>query len=393
MKIGQPLVLLLGGLLSASSVGCSAVSSLVRDDRPAAGNSQASGSAERLVSIGRVFENQGRYDQAEVMYRRALKKKPNDPIIRQQIAALVDRRNGRGAADPMQSAIAAADSLNGRRTSSALSQKKTDAELAAEVIAEATTSTADKSILQTSDTVADKAAAVTLAAESKTQAGANRAQDAAKTAEARILKQSSEFESSVLAARAAVADASAAVGQSTAAVDSLDDGLSEFEAADFESAISNSADQPSLPESPAASVVTRDQILAVIDAPGENHALLLSGLTNGDSEETRCLAATLLGECDKANTDVRDALAKTSSEASEERLILSAIDSQIQRAEADQSSAGRLIQLLKSESPDVQAQAASSLRCFTGTGCTKIVRMHWLRNCQTAMLMSGQLRH
>ncbi len=377
MKIGQPLVLLLGGLLSASSVGCSAVSALVRDDRPAAGSSQASGSAERLVSIGRVFENQGRYDQAEVMYRRALKKKPNDPIIRQQIAALVDRRNGRGAVDPMQSAIAAADSLNGRRSAtSARTQQKTDAELAAEVIAETTASTAGKSIIQTSDTVAEKATAtVSRAAELKAQPGITGAQDAAGIAEDRILKQASEFESSISAARAAVADVSAAVQKSETAadatVDSLGEELSEFEATEFEAAVAQKAPEKPTAEPAAPSVVTREQILAVIDAPGENHALLLAGLTNGDSEETRCLAATLLGECDAANADVRDALAKACSEASEERLILSAIDSQIQRGEADQSSASRLIELLKSESPDVQAQAASSLRCFTGTAAHK----------------------
>lgn len=373
MKIGQPLVLLLGGLLSASSVGCSAVSALVRDDRPAAGSSQASGSAERLVSIGRVFENQGRYDQAEVMYRRALKKKPNDPIIRQQIAALVDRRNGRGAADPMQSAIAAADSLNGRRsTASARVQKRTDAELAAEVIADTTASTTGKSIVQTSDTVVEKATtAVTLAAESKAQPEVNKAQDAATVAEARILKQASEFESTISAARAAVADVSAAVDQSESAVDatvdSLDEEVSEFEASEFEAAVAGQSARPT----GASSVVTREEILAVIDAPGENHEILLSGLTHGDSEETRCLAATLLGECDKTNTHVRDALAKACAEAVEERLILSAIDSQIQRGEADQSSAARLIELLKSESPDVQAQAASGLRCFTGTEAHK----------------------
>lgn len=375
MKIGQPLVLLLGGLLSASSIGCSAASALVRDDRPAAGSSQASGSAERLVSIGRVFENQGRYDQAEVMYRRALKKKPNDPIIRQQIAALVDRRNGRGTVDPMESAIAAADSLNGRRTSAARTQSKSDAELAAEVLADTTATTAGKAIVQASDTVAEKTkTAVTLAAESHTRPEVKKTQEADRIAEERILQQTDEFASTVAAARAAVADAFAAVERSPkavdATVDALDEELSDFEAAEFEAAISKSAEKPATTDA-TSTAVTRDQILAVIDAPDENHQLLLSGLTLGDSEETRCLAATLLGECDKANSDVRDALVRTCSEATEERLMLSAIDSQIQRGEADPSSAGRLIELLKSESPDVQAQAASSLRCFTGTGVHK----------------------
>lgn len=377
MKIGQPLVLLLGGLLSASSVGCSAVSALVRDDRPAAGASQGAGSAERLVSIGRVFENQGRYDQAEVMYRRALKKKPSDPIIRQQIAALVERRNGRNPAEPMQSAIAAADSLTGRKPVPRPAVKEqADAEFAAEAIATASATSSGKSILQTSETVADKAsAAVTHATNSSTHQ-VEKSQDAAKVAEARILKEANEFDSTIAAAKNAVAEFTATVDNpETRAVEttwSEDDEFADSDASEFEAAIANdNSDKSTVTPAISSTKITREQILAVIDAPDQNHALLLSGLSTGDSMETRCLAATLLGECASNNKEISDVLAKACAETTDDRLTLSCIDSQIQRGEADQASASRLITLLKSDSPDVQAQAAASLRCFTGSEAHK----------------------
>ncbi|MFN9717295.1 MAG: hypothetical protein ACK58L_01290, partial [Planctomycetota bacterium] len=63
MKIRQPLVLLLGGLLSSSSVGCATINAIVSEHRASAGEKNVS--AERMMAIGRVFENQGRLDQAE----------------------------------------------------------------------------------------------------------------------------------------------------------------------------------------------------------------------------------------------------------------------------------------------------------------------------------------
>ncbi len=372
MKIGQPLVLLLGGLLSASSVGCSAVSALVRDDRPAAGASQAAGSAERLVSIGRVFENQGRYDQAEVMYRRALKKKPNDPIIRQQIAALVERRNGRTPGDPMQSAIAAADALNGRRsTAKRNTQAEPASDEATEAVARLAGESAEKPIVQTSKTILDQASArVTKASESVAEKS-EKTFDSAVTVKDQAQAKSIEFESAVAAARIAVADVTekteSAESEVVTSFENVGEEITEFEKAEFEAALSG----PSATEVTAATSITREQVLAVIDSPGSNHKLLLSALNHGDSEETRCLAATLLGECDSSNSEIRTALATACSESTEERLTLSCIDSQIQRGEADQSSAVKLIALLKSESTDVQAQAAASLRCFTGSEAHK----------------------
>jgi hypothetical protein len=72
-----------------------------------------------MAAIARVFENQGRYGQAEVMYRKALKQNPNDPTIRTQLQQLAERRKGKNfAADPVKEAIAQADSAASARTHS-----------------------------------------------------------------------------------------------------------------------------------------------------------------------------------------------------------------------------------------------------------------------------------
>ncbi|MBL8818301.1 MAG: HEAT repeat domain-containing protein [Planctomyces sp.] len=117
MKMRQPLALLLGGIVSFSSVGCAAFNAM-SEKGPGASTKDAN--AERLVSIGRVFENQGKYDQAEVMYRKALKQRPSDPVIRQQLTQLADRKAGRqfGPANS-EEALAMADAVSGAHHSKA----------------------------------------------------------------------------------------------------------------------------------------------------------------------------------------------------------------------------------------------------------------------------------
>ena len=90
MKFSRPLVLLLGSVLSASGIGCSAITAVVSDSRPA--NRENRGDADRFSAIGRVFENQGRYDKAEVMYRQALRNRPQDSELRSQLQQLAERR-------------------------------------------------------------------------------------------------------------------------------------------------------------------------------------------------------------------------------------------------------------------------------------------------------------
>jgi hypothetical protein len=135
----------------------------------------------------------------------------------------------------------------------------------------------------------------------------------------------------------------------------------------------SNASLPALP--PAASVVTTDEVLNAAASPNEHVNLLLRGIRQGESIEVRCLSATLLSDCDPANTDIALALAETAANASDEFLILASESARCLRGEADVESADRLITLLESSDVDVQVQAATELRAFRGTSsCSDCVQ-------------------
>jgi HEAT repeat protein len=117
--------------------------------------------------------------------------------------------------------------------------------------------------------------------------------------------------------------------------------------------------------------VSAEEILAVVESPAENAGLLLNGLMNGDSSETRCLAATLLGDCDPSDVQIRAALKSVSETetgtGTDPRLMLAAADSQIQRGEADESTADCLIELIQEETGETRTQALLDLRHFART--------------------------
>ena len=113
--------------------------------------------------------------------------------------------------------------------------------------------------------------------------------------------------------------------------------------------------------------VTADEILAVLDVSADHPDLLIRGLQFGDSPETQCLAATLLGDCAPGHTQVRDVLAEAAGSTSDDRLRLAIAASRIQRGETDDSTARGLITLLESGDDDTRIQAAAELRHFGRT--------------------------
>ena len=296
MKISQPFVLLLGGILSASSIGCSAINAVVSDYRP---NSKSS--ADRMAAIGRVFENQGRYDQAEVMYRKALKKNPKDTVVREQLQQLADRRNGKTfGADSTSSALAMADSVSGSGANRA--------RLAAQLQAQ------------------------TVAPKPQTQASVQ-------ASTKRDVEQVSSDSGWEAAGKAKVAPAVAVSASASTKVKFV----------------------PNIGSVIPARRIPADEILAVVDSPAENAPLLLAGLSHGDTLETQCLAAALLGDCSPEDLYVRAALKSACSAASDPRLRIAVCDSQIQRGECDAATAQSLISLMKESTPDIQIQACSDV--------------------------------
>ena len=327
MRFRHPLVLLLGGLLSASGVGCSAVTAVVSDTRPAA--RQGRGSADKYAAIARVYENQGRYDQAEAMYRKALKQNPNNTEVRNSLQQIASRKAGRSFGNSL----------------------KTEAV--------AKTETAKNAVLETA--VALNAKAPETSAELKSTA-----ESELKTASLKIAEITCDLPSlprlSPASFEEAATDATASASPSPKAA--LVNMLTIEVNLEEGTVVTNFVRPENVPAHP---LVSAEQILAVAEIPAEHAELLLNGLKHGDSLETQCLAATLLGDCDRSDVAIREALKNANEAATDGYLRLAICDSRIQRGEHDEVTSECMIGLLDDSLPELQIQVCSSMHHFVGT--------------------------
>ena len=328
MRFRHPLVLLLGGLLSASSVGCSAVTAVVSDTRPAA--RQGRGAADKYAAIARVYENQGQYDQAQAMYRRALKQNPNNSEVRSSLQQLANRKAGRKFGNEIKTeAVAATNALQDatKETAVALNAAATAVPSQLKATAESELTTASLNVEMLSSEASGLSGKLSPASFEKS------------TAETKVTHSAS--------VEVALADTEETVVT-----------LQESKVGEAKTVLVSSS---------LASLVSAEQILAVVDTPGEHAELLLNGLKHGDSLETQCLAATLLGDCDRADVAIRDALQKANEAATDVYLRLAICDSRIQRAEQDALTAKCLISLLGKAPTELQVQVCSSMHHFVGS--------------------------
>ena len=308
MKFSQPLVLLLGSVLSASGVGCSAITAVVSDSRPASRENH--GDADRFAAIGRVFENQGRYDKAEAMYRKALRNRPQDPDIRNQLQQLAERRSEQqfdatGSAD----AIALADIVSPPK--SRVQQVRSQVSTPSETSPAATFSEVTSSEVSATDQLPSPT-------------------------------RVSKYEANPVVPIASVeADATPRI--------ELTSGGNEGWRSSQQRAINS------------------DDILVALERPDNHVEMLLEGLNSGDCVETKSLAATLLGDCDPANTQVRDALVEHQGIQTDPEILIALCDSQLERDEANQQTVDCLLSLCTGFGSEIQVQAASQLRNFVGT--------------------------
>ena len=326
MKFNRPLIILLGGILAASGAGCSAASALLTESRPAAAVRQ--NSADRMVAIGQVFEKQGRLEQAEAMYRGALRKNPKDASIRNQLASVQALRK------PVVGPASAGTAL---------------AEKAPAPAPPATGQPPLKNVssagVSGQPVVARKASETSVAPAPPVSASAKKPETGA-------------------AVLPGAKDVTAAKPVSTAAVTA---------------AVPASHSGKDVPPVTASKTqprsVSLEDVLSAADTP-ENHLdLLVDAMTQGDQIETQCLAATLLGECSPQNEKVRAALIQTAEKASDTGLLLAVTDSQLQRGELNAASAGKLTGLLPGADPALQIQVATMLRHYSGregqVGCVQ----------------------
>ncbi|MBC7965113.1 MAG: HEAT repeat domain-containing protein [Fuerstia sp.] len=308
MRFSQPLVLLLGSVLSASGVGCSAITAVVSDSRPA--NRENRGDADRFAAIGRVFENQGRYDKAEAMYRKALRNRPQDPDIRNQLQLLAERR----------------------------SEQQFDATGSADAIAMADIVSPPKSRVQ------------------QVRRQVSTPSEASPAAKSSELASSEESATEHLPSPTRVAEYEASPVEPIASVEA--DATPRIELTSGGNQGWRSSQQ---------GAINSDDILVALERPDNHVEMLLEGLNSGDCVETKSLAATLLGDCDPANTQVRDALIQHQSIQADPEILIALCDSQIEREEATQQTVNSLLSLCSGFGSDIQIQAASQLRNFVGT--------------------------
>jgi tetratricopeptide (TPR) repeat protein len=327
MRFRHPLVLLLGGLLSASSVGCSAVTAVVSDTRPAARSGRAS--ADKYAAVARVYEKQGQYDQAEAMYRKALKQNPNSTEVRNSLQQIASRKAGRSFGSTLKTeAVAKTATEKNPVVETAIPLNAKAPQLAAEPTA-ATSSELKMASLEVTEVTSDLPSLPGLSPASFEEA----ATDASATTSSSTLAE-------------------------TAEAATLEVNLNE-------GTIVTNFVQPA--KDTAHPLVSAEQILAVVETPAEHAELLLNGLKHGDSLETQCLAATLLGDCDRSNKAIGEALKKANEAATDGYLRLAICDSRIQRGEHDELTANCMTNLLKDSLPELQIQVCSSIHHFVGT--------------------------
>jgi hypothetical protein len=265
------------------------------------------------------------------MYRKALKQNPNDPTIRTQLQQLAERRKGKNfAADPVKEAIAQADSAASARTHSPAASVAPQSKALASVGTGTNTGMAQTSSNSSTTKPTPNAPAAIVSS---------------------VLTQpSSELAEEIEAgATSAVTTAAATVNSTINHVKAV------------------SAEIVSPAPELRSNTVTAEEILAVVDTSAENSDLLLRGLRYGDSLEAQCLAATLMGDCDTDNAEIRKALETASHSAKDTYLRLAITDSRIQRNEHDATTAACLISLMEDGPMDVRIQACSSLRHFAGS--------------------------
>ena len=349
MRFRHPLLLLLGGLISASSVGCSAVTAVVSDTRPAA--RQGRGSADKYAAIARVYENQGRYDQAEAMYRKALKQNPNNTEVRSSLQQLANRKTGRKFGNEIRTeAIAKAEAAQKSVVETAVPLNAKAPNIPASLSAQANLSApATPNASVTPETIKSELKTASLSVDNLTT---ELSSEAGKLSPASFEETVAEVKAEV---KATATNAVKAVEVEVATLTTTTEAASTVQT-------KVTAAKPS-----SEQLISAEQILAVVEMPAEHADLLLRGLKHGDSLETQCLAATLLGDCDRSRSEIRDALRIANEAATDAYLRLAICDSRIQRAEHDEITAKCLINVLKTGSPDLQVQVCASMHHFVGS--------------------------
>lgn len=339
MYFRKPVVLMLGGLLTAAAIGCSAASVLVTDQRSKQSVRQSS--SDRMLAIGRMFEEQGQLDRADAMYRGALKKNGRNQEARQLLSDLQTRRRS-----PQPALVAAVP--RPARTMGVSAQMPVPAAPVREVAAKPPV-TAAATVPATSPATPVSPAAQPVKTVSRLKnvaatSSGNPATPAGPATPASPVPGSQPVENK--AVEKAVPKIGPAATPAPASV-----------------AAPESAPQSSV------KTISLDEILAAAESPEEHSAVLAEALKSGDGPEARCLAAALLGECSSGDAQVAAALQESGRTTDDVSLLLAVVDSQQQHNLIDSATVTNLIRLLPDCEPSVQVQGMTLMRHCSTLSC------------------------
>ena len=344
---------LLGTGMSVVGVGCAAVDALVSSP---AGRGASGSSPERLIAVGRVFENQGRMSQAQAMYRQALKSDPGNSIARERMEFIASMNSGRTFSPSelrSKDAIAVADSLQSKQQLKSPSKQATNRR---------TTELGS-----------------TLAATTRTKRESARSEDSKAFADqfeddagwVQIVEtgwELAEMEEAVTSESTSpdlkIVPANQKSTIETVGYDNNTSSKAEVITAEIRTTTTNTEWRAS-----SRSRVTFEELSAWIDSPIENQDNLLRALKSGEDDGVKALAAAMLTECSLGDESINVAL-REACESSSSLLKVTSRDTLIQRGAIDQAGVDELISLLSDTDADIRAQAAASLRNCAGTEWT-----------------------
>ena len=366
MQFQKPVVLLLGGLLTASGIGCSAASALFTDVRPA--QTVHKSSSERMLAIGRMFEEQGRLDRAEAMYRGAVKKNPRDQVAREFLANVQTRRRSPQSGDMSLAAKPAVKQTPTKPVSTAAPSARIKASTAAATTPPAAVQKPEPKPQAPKPAVPP----VQAPPASQTQSpAAPTAVPATAVSATKVSEQQLPAQPPTVtpASQTAPAPVSAAATPAPAADSKPGPAVPEPQLPDFSATIAADAAPavPSVESGAGSAVVTLEHVLEAVEAPASQKSVLIRALQSGDTPEAQCLAAALLGECSAEDAEVIAALENAGTKSDDPCLVLAVMDSQLNFGKPHTGTASNLLRLLPISDAETQIQGITSLRHFAGT--------------------------
>lgn len=353
---------LLGAGISMVGVGCSAVNALVSSS---AGLGADGSSPQRLVAIGRVFENQGHINRATAMYRQAMKADPGNSIAQERLQFIAGINSGKTFTPSERrshQALAMADSIQKRAKRTTRQATETRSGLKAAL--------ANDSLMASLRPSTGSSGRPAVNASSSTTQAVQQVAGLEQAADNEIITAFADDAGWVnvvdtgweLAEMVDTASSEPSIQPSRAvATDEHSSGIQIVALELDDSSVSGQVSVASEWKASRRSPVSLDEVASYMGAPDSNVELLLRALAHGEDEGVKALAATLLAECSANDVAINSALRDATAESSE-LIRLAAGDALIQRNAITDDGVDQLLSLLVSSNPEIRIQAAASLR-------------------------------